>query len=200
MNVPSKLCLVLMLFFSGFVQAEEFQLFQMIDQEGRKIQKAVYSAEDQFIVSLDDASNITIWSGSTGHRLKNISADSHVPKEILSSPNTQQLITAGLDSTVRIWDLERGIELKTLRGHLTAVSALAQNVDGAELFSGSDDGSIIYWNKEKRTIEKRVIGAHPAEVVALALHPKGNLLASADKEGTLRLWSFPDFYLVREFR
>ncbi len=131
----------MMLFFSGFVQAEEFQLFQMIDQEGRKIQKAIYSAEDQFIVSLDDASNITIWSGSTGQRLKNISADRHGPKEILSSPTTQQLITAGLDSTVRIWDLERGIELKALRGHLTEVSALAQNVDGTELFSGSDDGS-----------------------------------------------------------
>ena len=53
----------MMLFFSGYIQAEEFQLFQMIDQEGRKIQKAIYSAEDQFIVSLDDASNITIWSG-----------------------------------------------------------------------------------------------------------------------------------------
>ena len=200
MIVPSKLCLVMMLFFTGFVQAEEFQLFQMIDQEGRKIQKAIYSAEDQFIVSLDDASNITIWSGSTGQRLKNISADRHAPKEILSSPTTQQMITAGLDSTVRIWDLERGIELKAFRGHLTAVSALAQNVDGTELFSGSDDGSIIYWNKEKGTIEKRMIGAHPAEVVALALHPKGNLLASADQEGTLRLWNFPDFSLVREFR
>ncbi len=45
-----------------------------------------------------------------------------------------------------------------------------------------------------------MIGAHPAEVVALALHPKGNLLASADQEGTLRLGIFLDFSLVREFR
>jgi len=190
----------MMLLFSGFVQAEEFQLFQMIDQEGRKIQKAIYSAEDQFIVSLDDALNITVWKGLTGQRLKNISAASHGPKELLSSPITQQLVTGGLDSTIRIWDLERGIEQEVLRGHLTAVSALAQNVDGTELFSGSDDGSIIYWNNEKGIIEKQLVGAHPAEVVALALHPKGKLLASADQEGTLRLWSFPDFSLIREFR
>ena len=200
MNVPLNLCLVMMLFFSGFVQAEEFQLFQMIDQEGRKIQKAIYSAEDQFIVSLDDASNITVWKGLTGQRLKNISAASHGPKELLSNPTTQQLVTGGMDSTVRIWDLERGIEQEVLRGHLTAVSALAQNIDGTELFSGSVDGSIIYWNQEKGVIEKQMIGAHPAEVVALALHPKGDLLASADQEGTLRLWSFPNFSLVREFR
>ena len=200
MNIRKELCLVVLLFIGGFTQAEEFQLFQMIDQDGLKIQKAIYSAEDRFIVSLDDGSNITVWKGSTGQRLKNINAANHQPKELLSNPSSQQLLTGGSDSTVRIWDLERGIEQDVLRGHLTAVSALAQNVDGNQLFSGSDDGSIIYWNKQQGIIEKQVIGAHPAKVVALALHPKGDLLASADQNGTLRLWSFPDFSLFREFR
>ena len=200
MHIPKKLCLVMLFFIGNVIQAEEFQLFQMVDKDELKIQKAIYSAEDRFIVSLDDGSNITVWKGSTGQRLKNINAESHLPKALLSNPSTQQLLTGGLDSTIRIWDLERGIEQDVLRGHLTAVSALAQNVDGSELFSGSHDGSIIYWNKEEGTIEKKIIGAHTAEVVALALHPKGDLLASADQEGILRLWSFPDFSLVREFR
>ena len=82
---------------------------------------------------------------------------------------------------------------------MTAVSALAQNVDGAEIFSGSDDGSIIYWNKEEGTIEKRMIGAHPSEVVALALHPNGNLLASADRRN-LRYGISSDFFCTRVSR
>ena len=153
MNIRKELCLVVLLFIGGFTQAEEFQLFQMIDQDGLKIQKAIYSAEDRFIVSLDDGSNITVWKGSTGQRLKNINAANHQPKELLSNPSSQQLLTGGSDSTVRIWDLERGIEQDVLRGHLTAVSALAQNVDGNELFSGSDDGSIIYWNKQRKNFK-----------------------------------------------
>jgi WD40 repeat protein len=200
MKMTAKLSLAIIFLIGWIAQANEFQLYQMMDLGDGSVQQTIYSADDRFVVSLDENSNLVIWRGSTGQRMKTIRAVNHKPIKLLPHPTEQKLVTGGADATLRLWDLELGIEQGVLRGHLTAVNALAQNVGGNQLFSGSDDGTIIYWNTESGVIEKQILGAHQSEVSALAVHPKGDLLASADQDGILRFWNLPEFTLVREFQ
>jgi WD40 repeat protein len=49
------------------------------------------------------------------------------------------------DKTIRVWDVSKGITLKTLTGHTERVLSLVVLPDGS-LTSGSYDGSIRVWD------------------------------------------------------
>jgi WD40 repeat protein len=55
------------------------------------------------------------------------------------------LASAGEDQTIRIWDVETGMELLALRGHAKRVLFLAFSRDGRLLISGSKDRIVRAW-------------------------------------------------------
>src|SRR5262249_30149973 len=64
------------------------------------------------------------------------------------SPDGKQLVTAGGDGTVRLWDAETGRERRTLKGHKDAVCAVAFSPDGKTVASASHDRTIKLWDTE----------------------------------------------------
>jgi WD40 repeat protein len=60
-------------------------------------------------------------------------------------PGGKLLASAGLDGTVRLWDVATGCELGTLRGHGDAVRAVTFTAEGARLVSGGSDGTVKVW-------------------------------------------------------
>ena len=68
------------------------------------------------------------------------------------------LTSGGNDGTVRLWDPERGVELRTLTGHTGMVRAVAwgQLGDRPVLASGGHDGTVRLWDPE-RGVELRTL-------------------------------------------
>jgi WD40 repeat protein len=79
------------------------------------------------------------------------------------SPDGKRLVTGGFDNTVRLWDLESGSELLTLRGHTGSVHFVAFSPDGESIMSGSDRGNILVW----RARWAKPAGITPAPAVAV---------------------------------
>jgi WD40 repeat protein len=50
------------------------------------------------------------------------------------------------DRTLRLWDLDSGQCLRTLRGHSDSVRALAVLEGGCRALSGSDDSTLRLWD------------------------------------------------------
>lgn len=89
------------------------------------------------------------------------------------------------DCTVKVWCGEFGHELRTLRGHRSAVVAIVYGGDG-RIYSGGVDQLIIAWDAEDGSRLVTIVG-HLSFVYALAWNPVGGLV-SASTDGTIRFW------------
>ena len=105
--------------------------------------------------------------------------------ETLAHPPFPILITGSYDRTVRIWNLETGVEIRCLRGHTRAVRCL--QFDEAKLITGSMDHTIRVWNWRKGECIRTLTG-HTDGVVCLNFD--ANVLASGSVDATVKVWNF----------
>ena len=97
------------------------------------------------------------------------------------------LATGSYDNTIKIWDIETGQEIRTLRGHEKGIRAL--QFDDTKLISGSIDKSLKIWNW--RTGECISTYTGHAEGV-ISLHFDSTILASGSVDHTIKIWNFED--------
>uniref|UniRef100_A0A2D4I4A4 Chromatin assembly factor 1 subunit B n=1 Tax=Micrurus lemniscatus lemniscatus TaxID=129467 RepID=A0A2D4I4A4_MICLE len=127
-----------------------------------------------------------------------------------------RLASAGVDTTVRIWKVEKGPDgkaivefLSNLARHTKAVNVVRFAPSGEILASGGDDAAILLWklndnkeleaavfqdvegdnqlNKENWTVIKTLRG-HLEDVYDICWTPDGNYMASASVDNTAILW------------
>jgi WD40 repeat protein len=119
-------------------------------------------------------------------------------EDIAFSPDGKRLAVASFDSTVRVWDLEQGVETLVLKGHglkgeYGSVNAVAFSPNGEILASGSNDQSTKIWDvstgEEMHTLESKDMG----RVTSLTFSPDGTQLASASHGHHVELWNTTDF-------
>jgi hypothetical protein len=100
-------------------------------------------------------------------------------------------------------DLIRFEELRSLKGHTSAVRSAAISADNSfgltggglrrakKLRSPQPDYSIRMWNLETGTELQRFDG-HTSNVTRLAMSPDGCFAASCSDDRTIRLWRLPE--------
>ncbi len=96
--------------------------------------------------------------------------------------------SAGLDRTVRVFDLETGETLQVLSGHGRGVTCLAPSPDGRRLLTGSLDGSIRVFELESGACVATHATAERRPTRAITWTDRG--AASGGEDGLLRFWDF----------
>jgi WD40 repeat protein len=101
------------------------------------------------------------------------------------SPDGQSLVSTSYDDTARIWDLETGLESRTLWGGLDACRAAAFHPDGGQvvLIPGSGTGSPSLWDSETGEVVKSLPGERwESFSPAVAFLPDGKGLITASEK------------------
>jgi len=104
-------------------------------------------------------------------------------------------LTAGLDATVRSWELAGHRAEAELAGHAGAVTAVAFAGSGRALSAGRDR-TVRLWDLTARQ-PVGVLEGHADTVMSVDATPDGARAASAGADGTVRLWDLRRKALVR---
>lgn len=94
------------------------------------------------------------------------------------------LATGSYDSTIKLWDMERGEVVRTLRGHTMGIRTL--QFDDRMLVSGSLDGTVKIWNWRTGTCINTL--SHQGGVISV--HMDGDLLASGSMDKSIKIFNF----------
>ncbi len=93
----------------------------------------------------------------------------------------------GSDTTVRLWDMGSGAEIRRLEGHTDTVSGIDFSPDGWWLLSASWDRTVRQWDVTSGQGWVAFEG-HDDRVLSVAYSADGTQALSASRDRTIRLW------------
>jgi len=124
-----------------------------------------------------------IESGMCLHQL-----DGHSAKvmSVAYSPRNDLLVSAGSDTTVRLWDTGTGECHRILIGHVDCVWVVF-SPHGDQVASGYEDGLVKIWDVGTGECLLSLTG-HTKKVTSVIFSSKGDRIVSGSEDKTIRLW------------
>ncbi|MEM7530405.1 MAG: NB-ARC domain-containing protein, partial [Pseudomonadota bacterium] len=114
------------------------------------------------------------------------------------SPDGTRVLTASLDRTARLWDVETGMEVRPFEGHGAGVWSAVFSPDGTRVLTASWDDTARLWDVETGT-EIRPFEGHGDWVRSAVFSPDGTLVLTASDDRTARLWEVETGTEIRPF-
>ncbi|KAI9362948.1 WD40-repeat-containing domain protein [Zopfochytrium polystomum] len=154
-----------------------------------------------FVASASADSTVKVWNllvpkSEPSATLEGSSGDVY---SVQWHPGSNHLVTGGYDKIVRLFDVERGVVLKTFTGHQLSVSKTIFSPLGNLIVSGSKDNTIKFWDLVSG-ICVRTIASHLGEVTSVEMSPNGSRLLSSSKDNSNRLWDLRTVQPVMRYK
>jgi WD40 repeat protein len=131
--------------------------------------------------------------------IKTFSGHSQAVSQVAFSADGKMALSASLDYTMKLWDLESGRIHKSYQGHSFSGPAVAISPDGQHALSGSFGNLLSLWDRETGQLIKQFQG-HTGAVFAVAFSPDGQTVLSGSFDQTLKLWDVDSGMEIRTFK
>ena len=152
------------------------------------------SVDGKYLISTDyDGVNI-IWNikdWTVKHVLQN-----YVSIYVTAVTSDGLLCCGSLDTSIKIWDIETGMFVKLLKGHMEPVTSLVVMPNGL-LCSGDADGYILIWDISKSKTLGVDSKGHTNNIFSLSVTPNGKFLISSHKNGKIIIWNTQTWEIVK---
>jgi WD40 repeat protein len=150
-----------------------------------QIGRLQFSPDGSRLAILRRVHSAEVWNVDPLQLLVSFSDGQHWNYAIALSPDGRWLI--GGHEEIKIWEIETGKMVASLKGHKAAIMCAAFSPDGKTLATGSVDRSVKLWNLLIQH-EVATLTGHQGPVSDVAFSPDGSLLVSASEDKTARIW------------
>ena len=102
----------------------------------------------------------------------------------------------GADNVVKIWDYEKGEQIRTISGHGKQITRLLFMGTSAQIVTCSGDQTVRFWNVDNGG-NVRNFGGDTDFLYAVGVSPDGSVVAAGGQEGTVRLYNGNTAQLIK---
>ncbi|XP_031474575.1 autophagy-related protein 16 [Nymphaea colorata] len=151
-----------------------------------------FSADGQTICSGHVDGNLRMWDTRTGKLMSEVAAHSQIVTSISLSRSGNIVLTSGRDNLHNLFDVRTLEVCGTFRSNGVKIasnwSRSCISSDDNYVAAGSSDGAVYVWSRLSPDTVSRLV-EHTAPVLACTWSGLGTPLASADKSGTICIWT-----------
>ena len=135
-----------------------------------------------------DDNTIKLRDAESGREIVSLKGHEAEISGMVFSPDSKRLASCDLAEVIRIWDVETGKEIMTLK-HDGGTFSIAFSPDGMHIASGGSDAdnTIKLWDAESGAKIMELKG-HSYGIEKLIFSPDGKRLISDSRDDTVKLW------------
>ncbi|KAK6142342.1 hypothetical protein DH2020_022690 [Rehmannia glutinosa] len=166
--------------------------FQILQEHSDEVWFLQFSHNGKYLASSSGDCLVIIWEVkvngqvSVRHRL----SGHQKPVSYISwSPDDHQLLTCGMEETIRRWDITSGECLQVYEKTGLGFVSCGWAADGKSIFSGVTDKSISMWDLEGKELECWK-GQRTVRIADLGITTDGKELITVCKENTILLFNW----------
>jgi transducin (beta)-like 1 len=167
------------------VLSGKMSLFQAHDKD---INAVKWSPDGRTLATCSDDHKAKLWDFSAEFQeappCKELVGHSNSVYTLRWSPSSssyadrpRRLVTASFDGTAKLWDVETGLVVHTLKEHAGPIFAIEFDFAGDMLITGSNDGLLNVWSADTGTLVKAI--ALVGGVFDLSWNVRGDKIAAA---------------------
>ena len=162
------------------------QLTGSLKGHSNRVNYAIFSPDEQKIVTASRDSTARIWNSQNYKQLASLTGHSDDVVTATFSPDGRQIITASSDKTAKIWDSESGILVRSLQ-HASFVNSANFSPNGEKILTACSDSTSKIWDARNGQLLASLKG-HFGEVFTAAFNPDGELIVTGSNDKTAKIW------------
>ncbi|XP_055341212.1 WD repeat-containing protein 48-like [Paramacrobiotus metropolitanus] len=177
--------------------------FVIRDEEERRHRAGVnalqYDPIYHRLYSAGRDSFIRIWSirnNRQAHWIQTMEHHTDWVNDIVLCCGGRNLISASSDTTVKVWNAQKGFCMSTLRTHKDYVKALAYAKEKEHVASAGFDRAVFLWDvntltaltASNNTVTTSSLTGNKDSIYSVAMNPAGTVIVSGSTENVLRVW------------
>lgn len=151
-----------------------------------RLEAVAGTADGAFLAVGSQEGMIYVLRTASGELIQSWLAHPNGVRALRFLPDTEQLISAGGEPTIRRWAWRTGAAAGELTGHTNDVNALALNRNGATLYSASADGTVRGWDWQQGAATVHFTTTAP--LLALAVSADEHWLAAGGYAQHVAVW------------